>query len=48
VEATALPSGDGPAGAEQQAFSQWSLGVLQVVLPLAACAPAALALQAAL
>jgi hypothetical protein len=48
VESTAVPSDDAPAGAEQQEFSPWSLGVLQVVLPLAACAPVALAVQAAL
>ena len=48
VEATAVPTEDAPAGTEAQEFSPWSLGVLQVVLPLAACAPVALALQAAL
>jgi len=50
VEATALPGGEeeeeaADAGPE---FSPWSLGVLQVVLPLAACAPVVLALGAAL
>jgi hypothetical protein len=49
VESTALPQD----GAEEQpahppAFSPWALAVLQVVLPLAACAPVALALQVAL
>ncbi len=42
VEAT--PDGS----AEDQRFSRWVLPVIQVALPIAACAPVALALQAAL
>lgn len=34
--------------AEEQRFSRWVLPVIQVALPVAACAPVALALQAAL
>jgi hypothetical protein len=44
VEATA--GDDGPA--EEQRFSRWVLPVIQVALPLAACAPVVLALQATL
>jgi hypothetical protein len=48
VEATAVPPGVDRADAAPPDVSPWSLAVLQVVLPLAACAPVALALQAAL
>jgi membrane-bound ClpP family serine protease len=51
VEATAVPGNDGDQDtveAPPPAYSPWSGGVLQVVFPLAACAPVALALQAAL
>lgn len=44
VEATATD--DEPAG--EQRFSRWVLPVIQVALPLAACAPVVLALQATL
>ncbi|MBJ7452049.1 MAG: hypothetical protein JHC71_08200 [Blastococcus sp.] len=44
VEATATD--DDPAG--EQRFSRWVLPVIQVALPLAACAPVVLALQATL
>jgi hypothetical protein len=46
VEATAVAA-DGAEDVDQQ-FSPWTLAVLQVALPLAACAPVALALQATL
>jgi hypothetical protein len=45
VEATAVPAGADVVPAE---FSPWTLAVLQVVLPLAACAPVAYAMQTAL
>jgi hypothetical protein len=41
-------SGDTTGTAEEQPLSRWVLPVVQVALPLAACAPVALALQAAL
>jgi hypothetical protein len=44
VEATAE---DGEP-AEEQRFSRWVLAVIQVALPVAACAPVVLALQATL
>ncbi|MGY1752941.1 hypothetical protein [Blastococcus sp. SYSU D01042] len=47
VEATPAADDGGP-GAGEQRFSRWVLPVVQVALPLAACAPVALALQAAL
>jgi hypothetical protein len=46
VEATAGEDLDGTAG--EQDFSRWVLPVIQVALPLAACAPVVLALQATL
>ena len=48
VEATAVPEGEPSAGAVPPELSPWTLAVLQVVLPLAACAPVAYALQTAL
>lgn len=49
VEAT-TPDADGstplPAGADDSSLSPWALSVVQAVLPFAACAPVALALQA--
>ncbi|MCW2634225.1 MAG: hypothetical protein JWQ99_592, partial [Blastococcus sp.] len=47
VEATA-DGGDRVAGDAARPFSPWALAVVQAVLPLAASAPVALALQAAL
>lgn len=47
VEATA-PDDDHDEAAEWQRFSRWVLPVIQVSLPLAACAPLVLALQATL
>ena len=38
----------GGAPDDEQRFSPWTLAVVQVALPVAACAPVALALQAAL
>jgi hypothetical protein len=40
------PQGDAHAG--EPRFSAWALPVIQVVLPLAACAPVALAMQTVL
>jgi hypothetical protein len=48
VEATAVPAGEPSADAVPPEFSPWTLAVLQVVLPLAASAPVAFALQTAL
>jgi hypothetical protein len=49
VEATSVPSDGASAGREpRQPSPPWALAVLQAGLPLAACAPVALALQAAL
>jgi hypothetical protein len=47
VEATAVEEPAVEEGAGRP-FSTWALAVVQAVLPLAACAPVALALQAAL
>jgi len=44
VEATSTPDGSSPDGT----VSPWALAVIQAVLPVAACAPAALALQSVL
>jgi hypothetical protein len=43
---TDAPGEDGPAC--EPRFSAWALPLLQVVLPLAACAPVALAMQSVL
>jgi hypothetical protein len=52
VEATADDDPDDPddpdEAAEEQRFSRWVLPVIQVALPVAACAPVVLALQATL
>jgi hypothetical protein len=51
VEATALPDDDAtPAvpGADPAAVAGWALPLIQVALPLAACAPVAVALQSLL
>jgi hypothetical protein len=48
VEATAAVDEGPPSGTSASSMSPWSLAVLQVVLPLAACAPVALGLQIAL
>jgi hypothetical protein len=48
VEATAVPDGEPVTEAVPPEFSPWTLAVLQVVLPLAACAPVAYGLQTAL
>jgi hypothetical protein len=47
VEATAADE-DGPAPHVDASLSPWALSVVQAVLPLAACAPMALALQTVL
>jgi hypothetical protein len=47
VEATAAGD-DGPAAPVDPSLSPWALSVIQAVLPLAACAPVALALQTVL
>jgi hypothetical protein len=47
VEATAADE-DGPAAHVDASLSPWALSVVQAVLPLAACAPMALALQTVL
>jgi hypothetical protein len=47
VEATAADE-DGPAPHVDPSLSPWALSVVQAVLPLAACAPIALALQTVL
>jgi hypothetical protein len=46
AHAAGPPADDGPAG--EPRFSPWALPLLQVVLPLAACAPVALAMQTVL
>ncbi len=48
VEATPEESPDDEDASDEQRFSPWVLPVVQVAFPIAACAPVALALQAAL
>jgi hypothetical protein len=48
VEATATATATGDEPAAEPRFSRWVLPVIQVALPLAACAPVVLALQATL
>ena len=46
AHAADAPGDDGPAG--EPRFSAWALPLIQVVLPIAACAPVALAMQTVL